>query len=59
MQCTGCPRSHVPSLSRYIWRYENSMTMKEVYFDKVTLYNICDTKLDPIDDLFTYLPELK
>ena len=54
----ACPKSHAPSLTRYIWRYKNSIATKEVYLDKVTLHN-CDTKLDPVDDHFTYLSELK
>ena len=57
--CTGCPKSHAPSLTRYIFRYENSIAIKEVCLDRVTLHNFCDTKHDPIDDLFTYLSKLK
>ena len=30
MQGTRCPKSHAPSLTRYIWRYENRITTKEV-----------------------------
>ena len=48
-----------PSLMRYILRYENSIVMKEVCLDRVTLHTFCDTKFDPIDDIFTYLSELK
>ena len=54
--CTGCSKSHAPSLTRYILRYENSTTIKEVYLDRVTLHNFCDIKHDPIDDFFNEIP---
>ena len=57
--CTGCPKSHAPSLTCYIIRCENSKAIKEVCVDRVTLHNVCDTKHDPNDDLFTYLSEWK
>ena len=53
---TGCPKSHAPSLTRYILRYENSIAIKEVLLDRVTLHNFVDTKHDPIDDLLNELP---
>ena len=56
---TGCSKSHAPSLTRYIFRYENSIAMKEVCLNRVTLHNCCDTKHCPIDDLVTYLSKLK
>ena len=57
--CTGCSKSHAPSLTRYILRYNNSITIKEVCMDRVTLHNFCDTKHDPIDDLLNELPQFK
>ena len=59
MLSTGCPKSHAPSLTRYIFRYENSIAIKEVCLDRVTLYNFVDTKHDLIDYLVTYLSKLK
>ena len=56
---TGCPKSHAPSLTRYIFGYENSIAIKEVCVDRATLHNFADTKHDPIDDLVTYLSKLK
>ena len=56
---TGYSKSHAPSLTRYILRYENIIAIKEICSDRVTLHNLYDTKHDPIDDLFTYLSELK
>ena len=53
---TGCPKSHAPSLTRYILRYENGMAIKEICLDRVTLYDFCDTKLDPIDHYLNELP---
>ena len=50
---TGCPKSHAPSLKRYIFRYEISIAIK-VCLDRVTLYNFVDTKHDPVNDLVTY-----
>ena len=47
------------SLTRYILRYENSIAIKEVCLDRVTLHNLCDTKHDPIDDLLNKLPQFK
>ena len=32
---TGCPKSHAPSLKRYILRYENSIAIKKVCLDRV------------------------
>ena len=48
-----------PSLTHYIFRYENSIAIKKVCLDRETLHNFCDTKHDPIDDLVTYLSILK
>ena len=53
---TGCSKSHAPSLTQYILSHENSRAIKEVYLDRVTLLNCCDTKHDPIDDLLNELP---
>ena len=33
----------------------NSISMKEVCLDRVTLHHVFDTKLDPIDDFFNKL----
>ena len=54
---TGCSKNHAPSLTCYIFRYENNIAIKEVCLDRVTLQNFVDTKHDPIDDLVTYLSE--
>ena len=48
---TGCPKSHAPSLTRYIIRYENRIVIKEVCSDRVTFHNFCETKHDHIDDI--------
>ena len=43
----GVPKVMPPSLTRYILRYENSITIKEVCLDRETLHNFCGTKHDP------------
>ena len=55
-KCTGCPKSHALSLTRYILRYGNIISIKEVCVVGVTFHKCCDTKLDPIDNLSNELP---
>ena len=53
----GVPKLSPPSLTHYILRYENSISIKEVCLDRVTLHNFCDSKLYPInfwDTLYTH-----
>ena len=52
----GATKVTPPLLTRYIFRYENSIAMiKEVCLDRATLHNFCDTKHD-MTPLMTSLP---
>ena len=48
---TGCPKIK----SRPLFHELYLKILKEVCLDRVTLHNVCDTKIDPIDNLLNEL----
>ena len=45
---TGCPKSHAPSLTRYILKFGNNIAIKEICLNRVSLHNFLTPNMTPL-----------